>query len=143
MATRTPYERRVWTLLNDETYGPALARLNKHDTAHVLTLVQQNRGREARAEILRLDQERRDKETRRRDRARREKIHKHIMDELDGAGKPFNPQTVAFGVSLMTRAQGVDTMGMDAYEIADHAGDETNIKLYLPLSVLHNVWWYH
>lgn len=140
---RTPYERRVWALLLNEDYGPALARLNKRDTAYILGLVQQNRGREARAEILRLDAKRRDEETRKRKKRRDIRIQTHIMRELDDASKPFSPQMVAFSVSLMTRAEGDATLNMDADEIAEHAGDDGNIQLYTPENVRHNVWWYH
>jgi hypothetical protein len=54
------YRRRVNTLLNNEDYGPKLARLGAHDQRTVLELVYQNRGREARSEIVRLDRERRE-----------------------------------------------------------------------------------
>jgi len=53
--------RRLERILSDEDYGPKLARLNRQDEAHVLDLIDRNQGRKARAEILRLDEERRAK----------------------------------------------------------------------------------
>ena len=53
------YRRRVKTLLDNEDYGPKLARLNNEDQRSVLELVYRNQGREARSEILRLDRQRR------------------------------------------------------------------------------------
>jgi len=53
--------RRLERILSDEDYGPKLARLNRKDESHVLDLIDRNQGRKARAEILRLDEERRAK----------------------------------------------------------------------------------
>ena len=59
---------RLRTLLRDEDYGPKLARLRGADERRVLDLVEQNRGREARAAILDADERRRahEREARRR-----------------------------------------------------------------------------
>lgn len=51
--------RRLAALLRDEEYGPKLVRLNKTDERIVLDLIYENRGREARKELLRLDENRR------------------------------------------------------------------------------------
>lgn len=52
-------KRRLATLLRDEEYGPKLARLNRTDERIVLDLLYENRGREARTELNRLDAGRR------------------------------------------------------------------------------------
>jgi hypothetical protein len=52
-------KRRLATLLRDEEYGPKLARLNRKDERIVLDLIYENRGREARTELDRLDAGRR------------------------------------------------------------------------------------
>lgn len=51
--------RRLQTLLADEDYGPKLARLRGEDERRVLRLVEQNRGKEARAAIDEADARRR------------------------------------------------------------------------------------
>lgn len=53
--------RRLNTLLADETYGPALARLRGEDERRVLQAVSENRGADARREILAADQRRRER----------------------------------------------------------------------------------
>lgn len=53
------YAARLRRLLNDEDYGPKLVRLSAADQQQVLQLVNQNKGREARATINRLDEQRR------------------------------------------------------------------------------------
>lgn len=57
-STRAERER-LNRILNDEEYGPKLVRLNKADQRTVLDLISANQGKQARAEILRLDEERR------------------------------------------------------------------------------------
>lgn len=52
-------KRRLNTLLKDPEYGARLARLNRKDEREVLDLIYENKGREARARLLQLDQERR------------------------------------------------------------------------------------
>jgi hypothetical protein len=56
-------ERRLAALLRDEEYGPKLARLNRADERIVLDLIDQNKGREARKELNRLDDARRTQRT--------------------------------------------------------------------------------
>ncbi len=50
--------RRLATILADEDYGPRLARLGRADETRVLKLISDNKGREARKEILELDAKR-------------------------------------------------------------------------------------
>lgn len=143
MANSSVYTRRVNSLIADEDYGPALARLGREDTGQVLLLVQAGDMRGARREILRRDAERRAAETARRDRRRRQSVMSHIQRELRDAALNYNQATVAFGVSLMTRGEVETTLAMDAAEIQDAAADPTNIKMYMMSTVEHNVWWYH
>lgn len=51
--------RRLNYILSDELYGPKLARLTGEDERRVLELIDQNRGKEARAAILEADERRR------------------------------------------------------------------------------------
>lgn len=63
---QTNASRRLNRILRDEDYGPKLVRLNRADQRHILNLIDNNRGTQARREILRLDQERRRRATIRR-----------------------------------------------------------------------------
>lgn len=63
-------KRRLATLLADEHYGPALARLNRSQEREVLDLIWRGQSAEARKAIDRLDRSRRTRRTV-RDRARR------------------------------------------------------------------------
>lgn len=58
--------RRLTRILRDEDYGPKLVRLSRADQRHILNLIDNNRGAQARREILRLDAERRRRATVRR-----------------------------------------------------------------------------
>ena len=62
----TPAERRLLRILSDEDYGPKLARLRGDDEAYILRLIDQNKGKEARSELNRLDEERRERNRSRR-----------------------------------------------------------------------------
>lgn len=143
MPQPTAYERRVNSLLADEHYGPALARLGRADTGAVLLLVQTGDMRGARREIDRLDAARRAEETRKRDRRRRNAVVAHIQRELRSTNVRYSLASVSFGAGLMTRAQVTATLDMDAEEIRANAGDHTNIRLYLDDTLAHNPWWYH
>lgn len=57
----SPYERRLTRLRSDEKYGQKLARLPKGEQARIIDLVRDNRGREARTTLLKLDEERRER----------------------------------------------------------------------------------
>jgi len=68
------YHRRLRTLLLNEDYGPKLVRLSNSDQQRVLQLVNQNKGREARALVNDLDVTRR----RRNSTARRAKRYANL-----------------------------------------------------------------
>lgn len=103
---RSAAVRRLERILNDEDYGPKLARMNRRDEAHILDLIDRNKGREARKEILRLDKERLE---RRRGRSQpapkptltietlRAQAYANLRQQLRG-----KPSTQQRGVELMT-----------------------------------------
>lgn len=98
--------RRLERILGDEDYGPKLARLNRKNEAYILDLIDKNKGREARKEILRLDKER--LESRRATRAAKldpiERLRKKAYARLRAMlkGKPATQQK---GVASMNRKQ--------------------------------------
>lgn len=59
---RNSAEQRLLRILSNEDYGPKLARLRGDEERYILRLIDQNKGKEARREILRLDEERRARE---------------------------------------------------------------------------------
>jgi hypothetical protein len=105
----TPAERnalrRLQRLLDDEEYGPMLARLRGDDERRVLRLIDENRGREARAEIRAADARRR--EARRVSRRRQlegQATRNMITRHLEGGARVYE-QGVADGCRLMTDAE--------------------------------------
>ncbi len=82
---QTNASRRLNRVLRDEDYGPKLVRLSRADQRRILDLIDNNRGAQARREILRLDAERRAHATIRR-RALR---YAHLpAGERRGDGRP-------------------------------------------------------
>lgn len=128
--------KRLERILNDEDYGPKLARMNRKNESYILDLIDRNKGREARKEILRLDKERLES---RRTRAPQltpiEKLRAKAYTRLRAMlkGKPATQQK---GVSLMNR---------DQLNIALTAtGDELRRKAaeYPDVDIEFNVFWY-
>ncbi len=113
--------RRLERILSDEDYGPKLARLNRKDEAHVLDLIDRNQGRKARAEILRLDEERR---TKRRTRAMPKATYQTPdLDTLRAAAFRRMRQQVRGKYS--TQRKGVDNMNRPILEFTSTAsGDQ-------------------
>lgn len=72
--------RRLQRLLDDEVYGPALARLRGQDERRVLEAISENRGNDARREILAADQRRRAQV---RDRRRRNLLDRAARNTLE------------------------------------------------------------
>lgn len=96
--------RRLQRLLDDDEYGPKLARLRGADEQRVLQLIDENRGREARAEILAADERRR---TAARATARR-RLEKTAVDNQmtrhrEGGTNPYRPG-LEEGARLMSDA---------------------------------------
>lgn len=128
--------KRLERILSDEDYGPKLARLNRKDEAHVLDLIDRNKGREARKEILRLDRER--LERRRRSTARlptieqlRAKAYTRLRQMLNG-----KPKTQQKGVSLMNADQLNIALNADADTLRRKAAE------YPDIDIEFNVFWY-
>ena len=93
-------ERRLARILSDEDYGPKLARLRGQDEKRVLTLIDQNKGREARQEILRLDEARRAK--RRASGVSRPEKERKAVDNISRQFGRVNLGKVRANVKLMT-----------------------------------------
>ncbi len=93
-------ERRLARILADEDYGPKLARLRGQDEKRVLTLIDQNKGREARQEILRLDEARRSK--RRVSAVSRPEKERKAVDNISRQFGRINLNKVRANVKLMT-----------------------------------------
>ena len=82
---QTNASRRLNRILRDEDYGAKLVRLSRADQRQILELIDNNRGAQARREILRLDTERR----------RRATVHRRALrfahlpeDERRGDNRP-------------------------------------------------------
>ena len=85
MSATAAEKRRLQRILNDETYGPALVRLNRAQQREVLDLISEDRGREARQRILALDEQRRAaRRTKLRTwRAWAQYLHDHVDQRMD------------------------------------------------------------
>jgi len=57
----TPAQKRLKRILDNEDYGPKLARLNRTDERRVLDLIDQNKMPEARKLIIELDRARKER----------------------------------------------------------------------------------
>jgi len=152
--------RRRNTLLADETYGPKLARLNKRDASRIDDLIFQNRGADARAELLRLDRERRAQVRARPSRARRvltigaarERLYRRLEAHFGqrvvatkyGFENKFASLTVSRRIDRMT-----ETQVYDALKLTDAQLDSA-VKQNPPPprwaqedNSEYNVLWYH
>lgn len=77
-APQTSALRRLRRILTDEDYGPKLVRLSRADQRTVLDLIDENRGREARSAIDRLDAVRVEQE----EAHRRQTLHQKVVAAL-------------------------------------------------------------
>ena len=130
--------RRLERILNDEEYGPKLARLNRKDETYILDLIDKNKGREARKEIFRLDKQRRA-----RQRARTAKTKLPTIEELRAKAytrlrRMLNgkPKTQQRGVSLMTKDQLNFALTATGDELRRKAAEYPDIEIEM------NVFWY-
>jgi len=128
--------KRLERILGDEDYGPKLARLNRKDEAYVLDLIDRNKGREARKEILRLDTERRER--------RRGSVTKlPTIDQL--RAKAYARLRAILKGKPKTQQKGVSLMNTDQLNFALTAtGDELRMKAaeYPDIDIEFNVFWY-
>lgn len=132
-------ERRLARILSDEDYGPKLARLRGQDEKRVLTLIDQNKGREARQEILRLDEARRAK--RRASGVSRPEKERKAVDNISRQFGRVNLGKVRANVKLMT--------GPELDFAASATQDELTAKARRPANRVDtkgndvNPFWYH
>lgn len=137
--------KRLERILSDEEYGPKLARLKRADEAHVLDLIDRNKGIEARKEILRLDEARRTQQRTRRTskapridiEALRRKAEQAMRRKVSG-----KPSTIRRGIAHMTTDELNFAINADHESIRAKAGDVSNIRNYDDEDVPWNVWWY-
>jgi len=128
--------KRLERILADEDYGPKLARLNRKDEAYVLDLIDRNKGREARKEILRLD-------TARRERRRGSAPKAPSIDQL--RAQAYTRLRAMLKGKPATQKKGVSLMNADQLNIALTAtGDELRRKAaeYPDIDIEFNVFWY-
>jgi hypothetical protein len=116
---RDSAQRRLATILSNEDYGPKLARLRGEDERHVLSLIEQNRGKEARLAILEADEKRRERqrelrsqrESRKRPiirtsvKTRAQREREAVRRILSVFGGKANTSRVSRNVSLMTNGE--------------------------------------
>ena len=130
--------RRLERILNDEEYGPKLARLNRKDETYILDLIDKNKGREARKEIFRLDKQRRARQRARTAKTKlptiealRAKAYTRLRRMLNG-----KPKTQQRGVSLMTKDQLNFALTATGDELRRKAAEYPDIEIEM------NVFWY-
>lgn len=132
-------ERRLARILSDEDYGPKLARLRGADERRVLDLIDQGKGKEARSEILRLDEARRAKR-RASSMSRPQKERKAVANILSKLSR-VNEKRIRENVTLMTIAE-LDFAG-------EASADELQLKARYPAYTVNrkgddvNPFWYH
>lgn len=133
--------KRLERILNDEDYGPKLARLNRKDETYVLDLIDRNKGREARKEILRLDTERRERRRGSNIDQLRAKAYTRLRAMLKG-----KPATQKRGVSLMNKDQLNYATSASDSQIRDRAKaqnrDQDPTAYPDDLEIEYNVFWY-
>lgn len=95
--------RRLQYILSDEEYGPKLARLRGEDERQILDLIEQNRGKEARAAILSADERRRTRGKRVVNREQKENAA--VANILRHYGRKASAATVRRNVGYMTSAE--------------------------------------
>lgn len=137
MAREDAARRRLLRILNDETYGPKLVRLNRRDQREILDLIDRGETDQARKLILHLDEERR-----KRRRVQPDAVVAHMMTVLDAAGRSFHEATIRKSVMVQSTAEQRAVLMMDGEEIAANAGDPSNIRYEQPLEEQWNRFWY-
>jgi hypothetical protein len=142
--------KRLERILSDEDFGPKLVRLNRADERHVLNLIEQNKGREARKEITRLDAARLEKGRARRG-ARRSVSKPQVIDIEKLRAQAYanmrrqlqgKPATLARNTGVMDRGDATFAATASADELRRKAGDRNNIREYEDLDIEVNVFWY-
>lgn len=136
--THTPeyrrYRRRLNTVLRDEDYGPKLIRLSAADQQKVLGLIFTGRGREARALIVELDEQRRDREREMALSTLRRRAAQHIYELTAPITSPSHRRLREIKGRFLhaTRAECSQVLDMTLGEIRSEASNqvEGNITWY-------------
>lgn len=102
MATKAAL-RRLNYILNDEEYGPKLARLRGEEERRILALIDENKGKDARAAILEADERRRAKGKRVTNREQLEEAA--VANIMRQYGRKASRATVQRNVGYMTIAE--------------------------------------
>lgn len=134
-------QRRLERILNDEEYGPKLARLRGESERRVLNLIDENKGREARKLILELDEERRTKQRESSLSTLRKKAIERLTDMWRGQKRK---STIITGVDNMTRDELNFALTADYMSLVNRARQPPDrIPKGVPDGVDINVFWYH
>jgi hypothetical protein len=132
--------KRLERILSDEDYGPKLARLNRKDEAYILDLIDKNKGREARKEILRLDVQRLE---RRRGSTTPRAAKLPTIEQL--RAKAYTRLRQMLNGKPKTQQKGVSLMNTDQLNIALNADADTLRRKsaeYPDIDIEFNVFWY-
>jgi hypothetical protein len=128
---------RLRTILASEEYGPKLARLHGAEERRVLDLIDANRGREARAEILRADAARLERERQRR---RALLIHHAAVNTV----RQHRAYGTTYDIAVSHLRYGTDA---NLRKAATASKDELDLLAREPPRELpprnHNPFWYH
>lgn len=141
--------KRLERILADEDYGPKLARMNRKNEAYILDLIDRNKGREARKEILRLDEQRRAARRTRRPRTKPttisiEQLRRDATRKLHSQWErrtKYNAANTRRRVNQMTRDDLTFTISATTSELETRANEPATP--YPDLDIELNVFWYH
>lgn len=139
--------RRLESILSNEEYGPKLVRLNRKDEAYILDLIDRNKGREARKEILRLDEQRRSNARERRQARKAPVIDINVLrqrayDKMRRSFSNSHPHRVKRNLSYATSSDLEYIIESTPDEIRAKAADRGNIRTYEDDDIELNVYWY-
>lgn len=139
--------RRLERILNDEDYGPRLARMNRKNEAYILDLIDRNKGREARSEILRLDKERLAANRARKTKAKLptiEELRRDARRKLHDQWKSrerYNATNTRMRVNLMNEDDLQFAIDGSTSDLESRASEPS--IAYPDLDIELNVFWYH
>lgn len=138
-------QRRLRAILSDENYGPKLVRLGKADQRIILDLISENKGREARKRIVKLDATRRERvRIGSMIRRARDRIRKAAEDKVARGGRPhdrkLDPDESV--VKWDRRYQKHVDVSM-LRELAGATIDEVRQNAYATYKAEYSIWWYH
>jgi hypothetical protein len=128
---------RLRRILADEDYGPKLARLRGSEERRVLDLIDAGRGKEARAEILRADEQRRERS---RVQARARLLHNAALNTV----RQHRHYGTTYDMAVANLRHGTDA---DLRRAATADDEELHRLAAAPPREMHpidrNPFWYH